>query len=58
MTNDSGIKEHYIEESKYYIVTISYRYVSRDLQLLYDGIDDLVLIAEMNYDNITFDTSK
>ena len=100
VTIDNGIKEYYTEESKYYIATNKYGYVSRGLEIYYDGIDntgsghstttttwkdlsgnnrngtlknmtasnawgseglkfdgidDYVLIAEMNYDNITME---
>ena len=101
VTNDSGEKEYYTENSKYYIATNQYGYVLEGLQLYYDGIDntgtgthsntttiwkdlsgnnrdgtlqnmditscweedelkfdgidDYVLIAEMNYDNITLE---
>ena len=41
VTNESGIKEYYTEESKYYIATNSYGYVSRGLELYYDGIDNV-----------------
>ena len=40
VTTDNGIKEYYTEESKYYIATNKYGYVSRGLELYYDGIDN------------------
>lgn len=101
VTNDSGIKEYYTENSKYYIATNQYGYVLEGLQLYYDGInntgtgthsntattwkdlsgnnrdgtlqnidtatswqedglkfdgiDDYVLIGEMNYENVTLE---
>ena len=40
VTNESGVKEYYTEDSKYYIATNVQGYVLEGLELYYDGIDN------------------